>query len=227
MSVSSAPRKKPAPAQAPPATVADLLKRLAVPAARVRLCPPVGTATELDLIAVNGKKEGLVELVDGVLVEKAIGFDESNWTALLLFYVCDHVVLKRDLGKVYGPDCGYRLAPGLVRLPSGSFLSWDRHRELKRGAQLSTVPPDLAADVLRLSNTRREIERKLTEYFAAGVRLAWIVDPKRREVRVHASPADFIVLTATDVLDGGDVLPGFRLPLAEFFDQAEREGPAS
>lgn len=225
MSVSSTPRKRPAPGQAPPATVADLLKNLGVPAARVRLRPPVGTATELDLIVTNGKKECLVELVDGVLVEKAMGTEEASWAALLVIHL-GSFILRHDLGKIYTPDGPFRLAPGLVRLPDVSFVSWARYHEPKHRGEIQAIVPELAVEILSQSNTKREIARKLGEYFAAGVRLAWIVDPKRREVRVHSSGTDFVTLTAADVLDGGDVLPGFRLPLAEFFDQAERKGPA-
>jgi Uma2 family endonuclease len=225
MAVAPAHRKpKSARTPAPAATVADLLKRLGVPPARVRLTPPLGTATERDLIATNEKKECLVELVDGVLVEKPTGSEESNWAALLIMHITAFV-LRHDLGKVYIPDGPFRLVEGLVRLPDVAFVSWARYRKPKHRGEIPAVAPDLAVEILSRSNTKREMERKLGEYFAAGVRLAWIVDPRRREVRVHTSPADPLVLTAADVLDGGDVLPGFRLPLAEWFEQAEREGP--
>ncbi len=228
MAVAPAPRKSKAartPAPAPAATVADLLKRLGVPPSRVRLTPPLGTATERDLIATNAKKECLVELVDGVLVEKPMGSEESNWAALLIMHITAFV-LRHDLGKVYVPDGPYKLAPGLIRLPAVAFLSWARYRKPKHRGEIPAVAPDLAVEILSRSNTKREMERKLGEYFAAGVRLAWVVDPRRREVRVFTSPTDPVVLTAADVLDGGDVLPGFRLPLAEWFEQAERDGPA-
>ena len=66
------------------------------------------------------------------------------------------------------------------------------------------------------------IARKLGEYFASGTRLAWIVDPKTRTVRVHTSPTESTRLDAdTGVLDGGDVLPGFRLPVADLFPGGE------
>jgi Uma2 family endonuclease len=226
MSTTSAPRKKPTPKRVPAATVADLLRRLAVPPARVLLSPPIGTATERDLIATNEKKKRLVELVDGVLVEKPMRFEESRWAYVLGLHI-GIFLQEHDLGAVLGADGLVKLAPGLVRAPDLSFISWGRYpRGKRRPGTPPSVAPDLAVEIPSRSNTKREMERKLVEYFAAGVRLAWIVDPKRREVRVHASPADPVVLTAAVVLDGGDVLPGFRLPLAEWFAQAERDGPA-
>jgi Uma2 family endonuclease len=213
-------------ATSPPQTVADLLKRLGdVPASRVRLVPTPGTATERDVVEAHDRENRLYELVDGVLVEKAMGFEESRWAILLAFYL-NHYLLQHDLGVVLGSDGTMRLLPGLVRIPDVAFISWDRYpKDLSRG-EIPAVAPDLAVEILSKSNTRREMARKLDEYFRAGVRLVWYVDPKAREVRVHESPAAPVVLTAADVLEGGSVLPGFRLPLAEWFAQAERTGPA-
>ncbi len=57
----------------------------------------------------------------------------------------------------------------------------------------------------------------MDEYFAAGTRLAWVVDPKTETVRVHREPRKFIVLRVGDVLDGGDVIPGLRIPVQDLF----------
>jgi Uma2 family endonuclease len=79
--------------------------------------------------------------------------------------------------------------------------------------------------VLSEGNTAAEIERKLREYFAAGVRLVWLVDADRRVVRVHTAPAEVIVLGETDALAGGDVLPGFTLRVSELFAELDRTAP--
>jgi Uma2 family endonuclease len=72
--------------------------------------------------------------------------------------------------------------------------------------------------VISKSNTKAEIARKMNEYFVAGARLAWVVDPKTETVRVHQAPRKFVVLRAGDVLDGGDVLPGFQVPVRDLFE---------
>ena len=69
--------------------------------------------------------------------------------------------------------------------------------------------------------TKAEIARKLKEYFAAGSKLAWIVEPKPQTVRVHTAPEDFVVLGQDGWLDGGNVLPGFRLAVRDVFDSVE------
>ncbi|NLF06544.1 MAG: Uma2 family endonuclease, partial [Pirellulaceae bacterium] len=73
-------------------------------------------------------------------------------------------------------------------------------------------------EIISRGNTRQEMERKLRDYFAAGTRLVWYVyhEPKR-EVRVYASPEEYTTVGENETLDGGAVLPGFQLPLAELF----------
>ena len=78
--------------------------------------------------------------------------------------------------------------------------------------------PDLAVEVISKFNTRQEMERKLRDYFTAGVRAVWYVyHSPRREVRVYVSPTEYSVIRDGETLDGGDVLPGFRLALSDFF----------
>ena len=126
--------------------------------------------------------------------------------------------LNTKISDVTGEAGTYRILPGLVRAPDVAFTSWER----LGGPTLSDdaapkVAPDLAVEVLSPGNTRGEIARKLNEYFRAGVRIVWIIDPRMRTARSHTAPDEFIALTESDALDGGDVLPGFRLPLRSLF----------
>jgi Uma2 family endonuclease len=207
-------------------TIADLLNRLGgVPGYRVRLIPAPGTATEQDVIAVHDRTNRLCELVDGVLVEKVAGLDESVLAVLLagsfLNYLKEH-----DFGKLVGADGMIRLFPGLVRIPDVAFISWSRFpkKRLRRG-EIPAVVPELVVEVLSKGNTAREMARKLDEYFRAGVRQVWYVDRKRRTVRVFTSPKQSSVLSEDDHLDGGDILPGFRFSIRAWFAEAERSGP--
>ena len=77
-------------------------------------------------------------------------------------------------------------------------------------------------EVLSPGNTAAEMDRKLCEYFDAGVELVWYVDPRARVVRVYKSYDDCVTLTEDDELDGGHVLPGFRLSIREWFERAEK-----
>jgi Uma2 family endonuclease len=214
-------RRKRTVTPARPETVADLLRRLGnVPAHRVRLHPPPGTATERDLIRNNESmfKTAICELVDGCLVEKPMGWEESA-IAFLIGHALLTFTKPRRLGTVLGPDGMLRLVPGLLRAPDVSFLARGKLTRYKRGGQrFPSVAADLAVEVISKSNTKAEIARKLDEYFAAGTRLAWVVDPKTQTVRVHTAPRESVVLGLDGILDGGDVVPGFRLPVRDVFE---------
>ena len=204
-------------------TMAELLDQLGdVPPHRVLLRPTPGTATERDVIALHDRTNRLCELIDGVLVEKAMGAEESIFALWLGHYLLTYLT-AHDLGQALGADGFIRLFPGAVRVPDVSYISWGRFPEKGVGA-IAPVIPDLVVEVLSKSNTRREMDRKLREYFEAGVRLVWYVDPKKRTARVYTAVNRSTLLHEDDHLDGGDVLPGFRLGLREWFDKAGRTG---
>jgi len=66
------------------------------------------------------------------------------------------------------------------------------------------------------------MERKLQEYFAAGTRVVWYVEPEPRTVRVYTNPSDVRLVGEAETLDGGTVLTGFQLKVREWFDRAGR-----
>jgi Uma2 family endonuclease len=202
-----------------PETFADLLERLGeVPPERIRMQPPPGTAKESDLIAAyHAPQKRLCELVDGVLVEKAMGIREGLLAGLLLRWLWTFIE-RHDLGIALGGDTAVRLFPRLVRIPDLSFISWDQlpGREIPEDP-IPDLAPDLAVEVISKSNTPKEMARKLREYFEAGVRLVWYIYPKKRLVEVYTDPKTRTVLRAGQKLDGGDVLPGFSLPIKKLF----------
>jgi Uma2 family endonuclease len=203
-------------------TIGDLLEDLGdIPPHRVRLQPAPGTATEEDVIAIEARENRLCELVDGVLVEKVMAYYESRVAGLIFRYL-DEYLEEHDEGIVSGEAGMMRLAPRLVRIPDVSFISWKRlpHRRVPR-EPIAGLGPDLAVEVLSKGNTAREIDRKISEYFAAGAQLVWIVDPATRTVDVYTEPDDCTRLHERQSLKGGDLLPGFALPLRKLFARAE------
>lgn len=203
-------------------TPLDLLERFGpIPLTRVRLDPEPGTATEEDLLRISDCDDRLYELVDATLVEKAVGWKESRVGAELLIQIGAHAKANR-LGIVNGADGMTRFGEGLVRLPDVSFVSWDRlpGREVP-DVSIADFPPDLVVEVISRGNTAEEMDRKLREYFKAGVRQAWYVYPAKREVRIYDAPDKYTVLGEQDVLDGGEILPGFTLSVAEVFAKPE------
>ncbi len=192
---------------------------------RILADPPPGTATERDAIRVNERKAALCELVDGVLVEKGMGYAQSV-LAVFLARLLDEYAEARGLGAVSGADGYLRLLPGLLRAPAVAFTRWER---LPEGtppnlAPVPDVAPDLVVEVLSDSNTEREMARKREEYFKAGVLVVWEVDPRRRTVAIHRSGAAPRTLASGDVLDTGDVLPGFQVAVDRLFGKLDGPG---
>ena len=106
--------------------LADLLAHLGgVPTERIRLNPLPGLATEEDLLRIHREEDRLCELVDGVLVEKVMGYHESK-LALWIGHLLQLYLDGNDLGELAGPDGALRLMPGLVRIPDLSFVSHER-----------------------------------------------------------------------------------------------------
>ena len=91
------------------------------------------------------------------------------------------------------------------------------HRTVHGDLEGVAVRLDLAVEVLSESNTRAEMQRKLAEYFSAGTRLVWYLDPPNRAMAIYTSPSDSRMLGYDAVLDGGSVLPGLALPVASIF----------
>ena len=203
-------------------SVADLLEHCGnVSPERVRMRPTPGTATEQDVIDAEEREGKLCELIDGILVEKVMGFSES-FLAMFLGRLLGNFADRADLGIVVGGDGAVRLLPGLVRIPDVSFVSWDRlpGRFVPR-TPIPDLVPDLAVEVLSPSNTAAEMERKLKDYFFAGVRLVWYVDPEKRRVEVFTAPDQSSRLEEASILDGGAVLPDFSVPVRELFARLE------
>jgi len=206
----------------PERTVADLLAALGnVPPNRILLKGPLGKATEKDVVEVDNQTGRAPELIDGVLVEKTVGYLES----LLAMALGDYLrafVLPEKLGIVLGEGGTLRILLGQVRVPDVCFISRDRFQ----GGKLPKAPipglaPDLAVEILSASNTPGEMQRKLRDYFAAGVRLVWYIDPPTRTAEVYTSVDKVDTLTEDDILDGCEVLRGFTLPLSKLFAELD------
>ena len=208
-------------------TLADLLDRLGgVPLDRVRIHPPPGTATEQDVItAQTGPDRRFCELVHGVLVEKPMGTQEAIYAGLLLHYLWAYLD-RNNLGLAAGADGTVRLWRGRVRIPDVMFIPWERipGEELPKEA-ITSIVPDLAVEVLSPSNTTAEMDLKREEYFAAGVRLVWIIDPPTATAEAYTSPTNMTPIGKSGTLDGGDVLPGFKLPLRKLFNRKPPKKP--
>lgn len=207
-----------APLQTTELTVGDLFDRFGpIPLWRIVFDPAPGTATFDDLMAFYHRTGRFCELIDGILVEKDVSYKASR-IGLKLAARITLFVEERNLGLVTGEQGFLRLTTGRVRGPDVAFVAWNKLPD-GRGpdAPVPKLAPTLAVEVISPGNTKREMEEKLADYFRSGVELVWYVYPDRKQVEVFTGPEAKIVLGETDTLDGGNVLPGFALSLAELF----------
>ena len=189
-----------------------------VPMERILFDPWPGTATEADLLRYVQRDKHLCELIDGTLVEKPVGAFEG----MIGLRLGSRLLAWSDANKagyVAGADATLRMASGRVRLPDVVFIA----RDQLPGRTLTfepvpTAPPTVAVEVISESNTPAEMAQKLVEYFGSGGRLAWYVYPLTRTVEVYDKPGEPVALLGeSDALDGGAVLPGFSVPVADLF----------
>jgi len=205
-------------------TIADVHAWLpGFPADRIRVYPTPGTATEQDVLEAEARSNRICELIDGTLVEKTMASLESM-LALELAYFIRCYLEANDLGMLAGGDGLLKILPGQIRAPDVSFIRWERfvgHKLPK--AAIYSVAPDLAVEIISEGNTEAEMNRKLREYFQAGVQMVWYIEPKTRTARAYTADSQWTEIGADGSLLGGAVLPGFELPLARLF--ARVEGP--
>jgi Uma2 family endonuclease len=102
-------------------------------------------------------------------------------------------------------------------VPDIAFVRAERAPRGEARRHFPRLAPDLVVEVLSPSDRASEVVAKLELYQEAGVSLLWLVDPEKETVTVIAAGRPAAVLKSDDTLDGGDVLPGFTIPVAEIF----------
>ena len=157
------------------------------------------------------------ELVRGVVEVRDSPGTPHGWVATEMVVAIYKYLESHPIGSVMvDVDHVLERGPDTVRRPDVSFMS------NARGAgtpprKMFEFSPDLPIEVVSPSNRLAAITKKLAEYFRTGARMVWIANPKNRTVTVHAPDAVPYVLGMGEILDGGDVLPGFRVPIDKLF----------
>jgi Uma2 family endonuclease len=156
-----------------------------------------------------------LELEEGVIVEMASSSPTNTVIAGRVIYFLNAHVIPNNLGYVTVPDGGFRLAAKRVRQPDAAFISRSRLPELPKEFQIA---PDLAVEVV---SPNEDVLKKVNEYLRAGTRMVWAIYADEKSVYVFTLDEDGSLRGqphgVDDTLDGGDVLPGFALPVREIF----------
>ena len=161
-------------------------------------------------------RDRLFELIDGVIIEKMASFNPSRIAVRISRYLGTYVD-EHDLGYVTGADGTYILSPGFGVIPDTAYISKSRlpiipEREVEG-------PPDLAVEVKSPTDSKRQLHQKAEDYLRFGTKMVWLVFPEDQRVQVYFGEQGFIEVGIDGVLDGGDVLPGFTLPVRKIFPE--------
>ena len=159
------------------------------------------------------------ELVRGELRQMAPAGQGHRGIAINITVPLGAHVKKQNLGRVYAAETGFVLAsePDTVRAPDTAFVRKERVVDLGLKGYFPGAP-DLVVEVISPNDVYAEVEEKVAEWLSAGTELVIVVNPRQRTVRVHRSLTAITVLTEDDVLDGGEVVPGWQLPVKEIFE---------
>ena len=160
------------------------------------------------------------ELIDGVLKEKVSAGVEHSFIGIRLGGEFDRYSRRHRLGRVGGTDGGVliRRSPDNVREPDIFFVSAYRLPLDVRTQGYLEVVPELVVEIVSPSDSDQDVREKIDIWLNLGVSMALEVRPASRSILVHRPGTPAVTLTADDALDGGDVLPGFTMPLSEIFD---------
>ena len=159
------------------------------------------------------------ELVEGNLRERAPAGHQHGRVAINVSTPLAQHVKANNLGVVYAAETGFKLAsnPDTVRAPDVAFVRRERVESVGDSEGFWPGAPDLAVEVVSPGDRYTDVEEKVFDWLDAGARLVIVANPRKRLVTVYRSLTDVVVLTEADVLDGGDVVPGFAMSVKDIF----------
>jgi Uma2 family endonuclease len=174
------------------------------------------TAEELARTSVPGK---VLELIRGQLVVREPPSTFHGAVAAHLTVEIGAFVRREKLGLVFAQDTGFKIErdPDTVRGPDLAFVSREQLERIPKTGY-AELAPDLVVEVLSPSDRPGEVLAKIGDFLAAGTRLAWLLDPRRREARIFRADGSMSLVGEDGALDGEDVVPGFSCPLKAILD---------
>lgn len=160
------------------------------------------------------------EIQGGLLLSEPLPGSLHGRVAACLVELLRSHARRGGLGVVLSNDSGFilRRAPDTVRGPDVAFITRERYASTADERRPFIGAPDLAVEVVSPGNTPAELHGKVADYLAGGSRVVWLLDPDARSVVVYRELLAPRTIRAGETLDGGDVLPGFRIDVIELFE---------
>jgi Uma2 family endonuclease len=158
------------------------------------------------------------ELIEGELTTMTPAGYEHGRVAFRVAVLLGQFLAKNPIGDAFAAETGFWIGsdPDTVRAPDLAFVSRERVPEVRAARGFGRGAPDFAVEVISPDDSYAEVDLKVEQWLRAGSRLVWVVNPRTRKVVVHA-PGVIVTRAGSDLLDGGEVLPGFSCAVAELF----------
>ena len=172
------------------------------------------TAEQLDQIALLPEnRDRLLEFINGEIVE-VVSNNKSSRLGIRVGGRLEIYATTKGLGYVTGADGGYIVGSERY-IPDAAFVSKSRQAAPSEAAY-NPLAPDLAVEVISPTDDRDDLRLKIANYLAAGT-VVWVIDPDKQQIEVYKPGQPPVVLGLDEALDGGSILPGFRLSLKDIF----------
>jgi Uma2 family endonuclease len=163
-----------------------------------------------------------IELDEGELITMPLAGADHGYRGAEIAAILGNYVKEHKLGRVYGADTGFRLRDDTVRAPDVAFVRAERvskvHGPGPHGKAFANGAPDLAVEIFSPSDSVPQLMRKVKQHLAAGCHTVWVVYPERQEIHVFESSGADRLLHIGDRIEAPELLPGFSVPVAEFFE---------
>ncbi len=172
------------------------------------------TADELEQMPDDDSVQ--IELDEGELITMPPAGGDHGYLGVEISAVLRNFVKSRKLGRVYAADTGFRLGDDTVRSPDVAFVRASRAAIHSRGFVKGA--PDLAVEIFSPSDSFRQLHRKVKQYLAAGCHTVWVVHPERQEVNIFEATGSDRTVTADQMLEAPELLPGFSVRVSELFE---------
>lgn len=171
--------------------------------------------------------DGLFELIDGRLVERHMGYLSSLTAGRVTNALFTHAS-KQQLGDVL-PEQSFRCfphEPDRIRRPDVAFILASRASGLPMEGHVP-IAPDIAVEVVSPTDLIYDLDEKLADYRAAGIKLIWVLNPNSRTLRIHRPDHSVTELDESGILKGESVLPDFAIAVAELLPPKPETRPAT
>lgn len=126
---------------------------------------------------------------------------------------------QTQAGQVLGNNAGFTLPNKAVRSPDAAFIQLDRWNSIPPNdrKKFAHICPDFVIELLSESDSAKQLQSKMKEWMSNGCKLAWLINPKKREVKIYRSNGTIVTQSFTKILSGEDILPGFTVNLVAIF----------